>query len=375
MNQNHPAAAPVSSEAATPACEGPVSPGRTQYRDDDVNTYMQAAGRYELLSADEEVELGQAIEAGLYAQQILDSADHPLTVPERRDLQELAASGRKATDALFHANLRLVISIASRFNGRGLDLLDIIQEGNIGLMTAVRRFDYAKGFRFSTYATWWIRQAVSRAVADQSRTIRFPVHYHDVITKFIAVTTRLGAELEREPTAGEIAEAAGMTTESVLLAQRRTQTILSLDSQLGDGVEGDDGRMGFDARCNTISDDFSPEPFDHAAHHALGQALSAVLDKLSPREARILALRHGLEGGREHTLEEVGSLLGLTRERIRQLEAQSIDFLRRPKNSEALIDFFEPDQGYSIPVRTVRGRKTGSRSSVAGGAAPVLQAA
>ncbi|MCC3292941.1 RNA polymerase sigma factor RpoD/SigA [Arthrobacter sp. zg-Y1110] len=352
MNEIHPADRAENAEASY---EGPASPDHERRRADDIKTYLSTIGRYKLLKPEEEKELGAAIEAGLYAQHLLGDGTER-SRREALDLELLARRGREANDKFFHANLRLVVSIARRFGGRGMDLLDIIQEGNIGLMTAVERFDYTMDIKFSTYATWWIRQAVSRAVADQSRTIRFPIHYHDVITKFHAVTTKLEGTLGRFPEAEEVAEATGMAVEAVLLARRRTQPILSLDARINDGDEDDEGLEGFDARYQTIHEPEAPDPFDFAEHHDLNRALTSALDLLPAREAHILALRHGLTDGLPRTLQETGDILGLTRERIRQLEVKAIDTLRQPENTGALMDFFEPDQGYTVPVRTVRRR-------------------
>ncbi|MCC3299374.1 sigma-70 family RNA polymerase sigma factor [Arthrobacter caoxuetaonis] len=353
MSETHPENLDQNPEAAY---EGPASPEtHRQQRADDVRTYLKAIGKYPLLTREDEQDLAAAMEAGLYAGQLLEEKDG-LSRRRALELEQIVRLGREASDRFFHSNLRLVVSIAKRFGGRGMDLLDLIQEGNAGLMIAVERFDYTKDCRFSTYATWWIRQAISRAVADQSRAIRFPVHYHDVVVKVHAITTKLEVEYGRNPTAAEIAEASGMTEEAVLLAQKRSQPMLSLDAMMSDGETDEIGRAVFDARIENLYEPEAPEPFDHAVHADMNRVIMGRLRELPEREAHILALRCGLVDGCPRTLEEVGNILGLTRERIRQLEVKAIDTLREPANAAHLLDFYEPDQGYSVPVRTVRRR-------------------
>lgn len=353
MIEIHPDARDKNTEAVYE--EAAATYRRSPWRADDVKMYLTAIGKHPLLTREEEQDLAAAMEAGLYARKLLEDNDG-LTRRQALELEQISRQGREATDRFFLSNLRLVVSIAKRFGGRGMEILDLIQEGNVGLMTAVERFDYTKDFRFSTYATWWIRQAVSRAVADQSRAIRFPVHYHDAVTKVHAVTAKLELEYGRAPSADEVAEAAGMTGEAVRLAQRRSQPMLSLNAMISDGETDEADHAVFGSRIENLHEPEAFEPFDFAAHSDLSRVIANRLRELPEREARILSLRCGLADGRPYTLEEVGNLFGLTRERIRQLEVKALDTLREPEHAAHLLDFFEPDQGYSVPVRTVRRR-------------------
>lgn len=272
---------------------------------DPVRMYLKEIGRVKLLTADEEVALALRIEKG-----------------EEEAKQELA-----------EANLRLVVSIAKRYVGRGMQFLDLIQEGNMGLMKAVEKFDYRKGFKFSTYATWWIRQAITRAIADQARTIRIPVHMVETINKLIRIQRQLLQDLGREPTPEEIGAEMDMPTEKVREILKIAQEPVSLETPIG---EEDDSHLG-----DFIEDDDATSPADHAAYELLKEQLESVLDTLTDREENVLRLRFGLDDGRTRTLEEVGKVFGVTRERIRQIEAKALRKLRHPSRSKQLKDFLE----------------------------------
>lgn len=272
---------------------------------DPVRMYLKEIGRVPLLSAEEEIELAILIEQG----------------------------DEEAKRRLAEANLRLVVSIAKRYVGRGMLFLDLIQEGNMGLIKAVEKFDYRKGFKFSTYATWWIRQAITRAIADQARTIRIPVHMVETINKLIRVSRQLLQELGREPTPEEIAEEMGLTPEKVRDIMKIAQEPVSLETPIG---EEDDSHLG-----DFIPDDDAQAPADAAAYELLKEQLKDVLDTLSDREENVLRLRFGLDDGRTRTLEEVGKVFGVTRERIRQIEAKALRKLRHPSRSKQLKDFLE----------------------------------
>lgn len=305
---------------------------------DPVRMYLKEIGRVPLLTASEEVELAQRIEAGREAEERL--ADlaaagtmGEISVAERKQLERRARDGQLAKSELTEANLRLVVSIAKRYVGRGMLLLDLIQEGNLGLMRAVEKFDHAKGFKFSTYATWWIRQAITRAIADQARTIRIPVHMVESINKVHRVQRQMIQELEREPTIEELAEKVDMTPARVREIQRISQDPLSLDSPVG---EEDDSYLG-----DFIEDHQADSPADVAARRMLGKAVVEALDELNEREKRVVMLRFGLEDGQPRTLEEVGREFGVTRERIRQIESKTLAKLRHPHRSEKLRDYLE----------------------------------
>jgi RNA polymerase primary sigma factor len=299
--------------------------------DDVVGLYLKEAGRVPLLTAEEEVSLAKRIEKAVEAREQLKNADEGMPPDDVYDLKEAIIDGELAQEHLIRANARLVISVAKKYIGRGVPFLDLIQEGNIGLIRATNKFEYQRGFKFSTYATWWIRQAVSRAVADQGRTIRVPVHMGDQLNRMRRVQLTLLQELGRDPTIEEMA--AGMETtpdkvENLLEIARRP---VSLETPIDD--EGDSTFGDF------VEDVNSPAPAEEVATHLLGEQLQQALDRLPPREAQILRLRYGLEDGRVYTLEEVGQTIGVTRERVRQLEAQALNRLRQSSAHIILRDY------------------------------------
>ncbi len=298
---------------------------------DSIQHYLQEIGRVPLLSAAEEVELAERMERGREAAARLASED--LTSQERARLKADVASGHDARRHLIQANLRLVVSIAKKYVGRGLSLLDLIQEGNIGLMRAVEKFDYHKGNRFSTYATWWIRQAVTRAIAEQGRTIRLPVHMSESVGQVKRAAERLAQVLERQPTAEEIATALGQPIERIERVLEAARRPVSLETPVGE--EGEHTLGDF------LQDDELPTPADFASQQLLRQDLAAALDHLNERERRIIDLRYGLADGQRRTLEEVGRVLGMTRERARQIEAEALRRLRAPEVGQHLRDYLE----------------------------------
>jgi RNA polymerase primary sigma factor len=305
---------------------------------DPVRMYLREIGRVRLLTATEEVDLARRIEAGALASERLAECDacgtlDALPAAESRDLQRSADDGDEAKSALIQANLRLVVSIAKRYVGRGMQLLDLIQEGNMGLMRAVEKFDYTKGFKFSTYATWWIRQAITRSIADQARTIRIPVHMVESINRVHRMQRQMVQELEREPTVDELAERVSMTPERVREIQRISLDPLSLDSPVG---EEDDSYL-----ADFIKDDGAEEPLDVATRQMLQDAVRDVLDELNDREKQVVRLRFGLDDEQARTLEEVGKEFGVTRERIRQIESKTLAKLRHPHRSQKLRDYLE----------------------------------
>jgi RNA polymerase primary sigma factor len=301
---------------------------------DLVRTYLQEISRTPLLSAEEEVDLAQRIEVGLYAAHRLAQADagvEKIPAKLRGELATLAEDGRTAKAHMLQANLRLVVSVAKRYPLRGMTFLDIVQEGNLGVIRAVEKFDYRKGFKFSTYATWWIRQAISRAMAEQSRTVRLPVHVVEKLNKLEKVSRQLHQRLEREPTAEEVAAELDSTPEEVESLRRVGRATLSLDSPVGDDA---DSRVG-----DLVVDDDAATAHEAVERSAMVGALREVLDTLPDRESHILALRFGLVDGRQHTLDEIGRHFGLTRERIRQLEKEAMAKLRHPSRTQQLLDF------------------------------------
>ena len=305
---------------------------------DPVRMYLKEIGRVSLLTAQEEVDLAKRIEQGSFAEERLAELNAAgeiasLEPGERRRLKRIADDGADAKAALTQANLRLVVSIARRYVGRGMLILDLIQEGNLGLMRAVEKFDYTKGFKFSTYATWWIRQAITRAIADQARTIRIPVHMVESINKVHRVQRQMIQELEREPTIEELADKVDMTPARVREIMRISQDPLSLDSPVGE--EADSNLADF------IEDQQAEAPAEMAARKMLGDAVVEALDQLNEREKAVVRLRFGLDDGQARTLEEVGREFGVTRERIRQIESKTLAKLRHPHRSQKLRDYLD----------------------------------
>lgn len=303
--------------------------------DDVVGLYLKEAGRTPLLNAEEEVRLAKRMEAGLKATQELEALGDDLPIDDRLDLEMVVEDGDLAQEHLIKANSRLVISVAKKYIGRGVHFLDLIQEGNIGLIRAARKFDYRLGHKFSTYATWWIRQAVSRAVADQGRTIRVPVHMGDQINRLRRVTMRLTQELGRDPTLTELAEGMETTPDKVNTLIEVARRPISLETPTDEDEESEIGDF--------VEDTSSPAPSEMTDAEMLREHLSMALNKLPEREAKILQLRYGLLDGEQHTLEEVGKAIGVTRERVRQLEAQALNRLRRSSSHQILRDFMYSD--------------------------------
>ena len=297
---------------------------------DPVRLYLREIGRVQLLTAADEVDLAKAIEAGLFAAEKL-AVEPGLPDALRRDLQAVQVAGVLAKRRLVEANLRLVVSIAKRYVGRGMAFLDLIQEGNLGLIRAVEKFDYTKGFKFSTYATWWIRQAITRAIADQARTIRIPVHMVETINKVVRLQRQLLQELGREPTPEELGAALELPPEKVVEIQKLAQEPVSLDTPIG---EAEDSHFG-----DFIEDADAVAPSEAAAFHMLQSQLEVLLHDLSEREKQVLILRFGLGDGRPRTLEEVGQAFGVTRERIRQIESKTLLKLRQPSRAGKLRDY------------------------------------
>ncbi|WP_250904311.1 RNA polymerase sigma factor [Actinomadura sp. NEAU-AAG7] len=296
---------------------------------DSVHTYLKAIGRRQLLTAEQEVDLAKRIEAGLYAEHKLETED--LRPRVRADLEWIAADGRRAKAHMLEANLRLVVSVAKKYSDRGLSLLDVVQEGNLGLIRAVEKFDYSKGYKFSTYAMWWIRQAIQRGFADSARTIRLPVHVLEMLSKLSRVERDMHQRLGREPTPEELAVELDKSPEQIRELLRTSRQPISLDSTIGEDGET---RIG-----DLIEDTDSPEAAELVDRQLMADQLRRTLDILSPREAKIMAMRFGLYDGTPRTLDEIGKALGLTRERIRQLEKESLSKLRHPSNASPLLDF------------------------------------
>ncbi|BBZ28062.1 RNA polymerase sigma factor SigA [Mycolicibacterium madagascariense] len=303
---------------------------------DSVRAYLKQIGKVALLNAEEEVELAKRIEAGLYATQLMaEMADkgEKLTTAQRRDYLWICRDGDRAKNHLLEANLRLVVSLAKRYTGRGMAFLDLIQEGNLGLIRAVEKFDYTKGYKFSTYATWWIRQAITRAMADQARTIRIPVHMVEVINKLGRIQRELLQDLGREPTPEELAKEMDITPEKVLEIQQYAREPISLDQTIGD--EGDSQLGDF------IEDSEAVVAVDAVSFTLLQDQLQSVLETLSEREAGVVRLRFGLTDGQPRTLDEIGQVYGVTRERIRQIESKTMSKLRHPSRSQVLRDYLD----------------------------------
>ncbi|ORV84600.1 RNA polymerase subunit sigma [Mycolicibacterium iranicum] len=303
---------------------------------DSVRAYLKQIGKVALLNAEEEVELAKRIEAGLYCTQLmaeLAEKGEKLTTAQRRDYMWICRDGDRAKNHLLEANLRLVVSLAKRYTGRGMAFLDLIQEGNLGLIRAVEKFDYTKGYKFSTYATWWIRQAITRAMADQARTIRIPVHMVEVINKLGRIQRELLQDLGREPTPEELAKEMDITPEKVLEIQQYAREPISLDQTIGD--EGDSQLGDF------IEDSEAVVAVDAVSFTLLQDQLQSVLETLSEREAGVVRLRFGLTDGQPRTLDEIGQVYGVTRERIRQIESKTMSKLRHPSRSQVLRDYLD----------------------------------
>jgi RNA polymerase primary sigma factor len=297
---------------------------------DSVHTYLKSIGRTSLLTAEQEVDLAKRIEAGLFAEHKLDT--EPDLAPQlRRDLENVAEDGRRAKSHMLEANLRLVVSVAKKYSDRGLSLLDVVQEGNLGLIRAVEKFDYTKGYKFSTYAMWWIRQAIQRGFADSARTIRLPVHVLEMLSKLSRVERDMHQKLGREPTPEELAVELDRTPDQIEELLRTSRQPISLDSTIGEDGETSIGDL--------IEDVDAPEASELVDRQLMAEQLRSALDALTPREATIMAMRFGLYDGNPHTLDEIGRALGLTRERIRQLEKQSLSKLRHPSRAQPLLDF------------------------------------
>ncbi|WP_404802632.1 RNA polymerase sigma factor [Bifidobacterium favimelis] len=300
---------------------------------DPVKDYLKQIGRVSLLNAEQEVDLSERIEAGLYAQHLLDTQGEGMDFKRRRELKWAANDGKKAKDHLLEANLRLVVSLAKRYTGRGMLFLDLIQEGNLGLIRAVEKFDYTKGYKFSTYATWWIRQAITRAMADQARTIRVPVHMVEVINKLSRVQRQMLQDLGREPTPDELARELDMPVEKVQEVQKYGREPISLHTPLGEDGDSEFGDL--------IEDTDAIAPSDAVAFSLLQEQFKQVLETLSPREAGVIKMRYGLEDGQPKTLDDIGRVYGVTRERIRQIESKTMSKLRHPSRSQTLRDFLD----------------------------------
>lgn len=301
--------------------------------DDHVKMYLKEIGKVNLLTADEEMSLAKRMVNGEEAKTQIEEMGEEITEKMSEQLNELITDGEQAKKSLAEANLRLVVSIAKRYVGRGMMFLDLIQEGNLGLIKAVDKFDYTKGYKFSTYATWWIRQAITRAIADQARTIRIPVHMVETINKLVRVSRQLVQELGREPTPEELAKELNMPVEKVREISKISQEPVSLETPIG---EEEDSHLG-----DFIPDDDAPAPSEAASFVLLKEQLGDVLNTLTPREAKVLRLRFGLDDGRARTLEEVGKEFEVTRERIRQIEAKALRKLRHPSRSKKLKDFLD----------------------------------
>jgi RNA polymerase primary sigma factor len=301
---------------------------------DPVKDYLRQIGKVPLLSAEEEVELAKRIEAGLFAEEKLaKGGGRSFPADVRSDLEWIAEDGRRAKNHLLEANLRLVVSLAKRYTGRGMLFLDLIQEGNLGLIRAVEKFDYTKGYKFSTYATWWIRQAITRAMADQARTIRMPVHMVEVINKLARVQRQMLQDLGREPTPEELAVELDMTPEKVAEVQKYGREPISLHTPLGEEGDSEFGDL--------IEDSEAIQPGEAVSFTLLQEQLHSVLDTLSEREAGVVSMRFGLTDGQPKTLDEIGKVYGVTRERIRQIESKTMSKLRHPSRSKVLRDYLD----------------------------------
>jgi len=300
---------------------------------DPVKDYLKQIGKVPLLNAEQEVELAKRIEAGLFAEEKLADAPRGLASEQRGDMEWIAEDGRRARNNLVEANLRLVVSIAKRYTGRGMLFLDLIQEGSLGLIRAVEKFDYTKGYKFSTYATWWIRQAITRAMADQARTIRIPVHIVEIINKLARVQRHMLQDLGREPTPEELAAELDITPEKVIEVQNYGREPISLHTPLGDDGDSEFGDL--------IEDSEAIQPGEAASFTLLQEQLHSILGTLSEREAGVVSMRFGLTDGQPKTLDEIGKVYGVTRERIRQIESKTMSKLRHPSRSQLLRDYLD----------------------------------
>ncbi|MFF2031309.1 RNA polymerase sigma factor [Arthrobacter sp. NPDC058192] len=300
---------------------------------DPVKDYLKQIGKVALLNAEQEVDLALRIEAGLFAEEKIAADDGTMEPKLKRELEFVIHDGKRAKNHLLEANLRLVVSLAKRYTGRGMLFLDLIQEGNLGLIRAVEKFDYTKGFKFSTYATWWIRQAITRAMADQARTIRIPVHMVEVINKLARVQRQMLQDLGREPTPEELALELDMTPEKVVEVQKYGREPISLHTPLGEDGDSEFGDL--------IEDSEAVVPADAVSFTLLQEQLHSVLDTLSEREAGVVAMRFGLTDGQPKTLDEIGKVYGVTRERIRQIESKTMSKLRHPSRSQVLRDYLD----------------------------------
>jgi len=307
-----------------------VSAGATA---DPVKDYLKQIGKVALLNAVQEVELAKRIEAGLFAEERIADVENPIVPNDLEDFEWIANDGRNAKNHLLEANLRLVVSLAKRYTGRGMLFLDLIQEGNLGLIRAVEKFDYTKGYKFSTYATWWIKQAITRAMADQARTIRIPVHMVEVINKLARVQRQMLQDLGREPTPEELAKELDMTPEKVVEVQKYGREPISLHTPLGEDGDSEFGDL--------IEDSEAVVPADAVNFTLLQEQLNDVLDTLSEREAGVVSMRFGLTDGQPKTLDEIGKVYGVTRERIRQIESKTMSKLRHPSRSQVLRDYLD----------------------------------
>jgi RNA polymerase primary sigma factor len=344
-----PAAAAVVAEAAAKPAAGPEEEAFVYGDDDDdlpaaqvasagatadpVKDYLKQIGKVPLLNAEQEVELAKRIEAGLFAEEKLAEGMDGGETAARLDMEWIAEDGRRAKNHLLEANLRLVVSLAKRYTGRGMLFLDLIQEGNLGLIRAVEKFDYTKGYKFSTYATWWIRQAITRAMADQARTIRIPVHMVEVINKLARVQRQMLQDLGREPTPEELAAELDMTPEKVIEVQKYGREPISLHTPLGEDGDSEFGDL--------IEDSEAIQPGEAVSFTLLQEQLHSVLDTLSEREAGVVSMRFGLTDGQPKTLDEIGKVYGVTRERIRQIESKTMSKLRHPSRSQVLRDYLD----------------------------------
>jgi len=320
----------AAAEAASATAPETDLDDQTSVMGDSVHTYLKSIGRRQLLTAEEEVDLAKRIEAGLFAEYKLET-EKRLSKQHRAELEAVAEDGRRAKAHMLEANLRLVVSVAKKYSDRGLSLLDVVQEGNLGLIRAVEKFDYTKGYKFSTYAMWWIRQAIQRGFADSARTIRLPVHVLEMLSKLSRVERDMHQRLGREPTPEELAVELDRTPDQIEELLRTSRQPISLDSTIGEDGETSIGDL--------IEDVDAPEAGELVDRQLMADQLRNALSALTPREATIMSMRFGLYDGNPHTLDEIGKALGLTRERIRQLEKQSLSKLRHPSRAQPLLDY------------------------------------